>query len=59
VTRVDTGAVVYARITDRGPFGRARRIIDLSRAAAESLDMIHAGVVGVVVQVVKYGPERR
>ena len=59
VTRADTGAVVYVRITDRGPFGRARRIIDLSRAAAESLDMLHAGVVGVVVQVVKYGPERR
>jgi rare lipoprotein A len=59
VKRLDTGAVVYVRITDRGPFGRSRRIIDLSRAAAEELDMMHAGVVGVVVQVVKYGSARR
>lgn len=52
VTREDTGAVTYARVNDRGPFGDRRRIIDLSRAAAEELDMIRAGVVPVRVEIV-------
>ena len=52
VTREDTGAVTYARVNDRGPFGDRRRIIDLSRAAAEELDMIRAGVVDVRVEIV-------
>jgi rare lipoprotein A len=45
---------VYVRITDRGPFGERRRIIDVSRAAAEQLDMIRDGVVDVHVEVVAY-----
>jgi rare lipoprotein A len=57
VVRRDTGAVVYVRITDRGPFGDASRIIDLSRAAAEQLDMLRAGVVPVRAEVVEL-PER-
>jgi rare lipoprotein A (peptidoglycan hydrolase) len=52
VVREDTGAVTYARINDRGPFGEKDRIIDLSRAAAEELDMMKAGVVSVRVEVV-------
>ena len=52
VTREDTGAVTYARVNDRGPFGDRRRIIDLSRAAAEVLDMIRAGVISVRVEIV-------
>jgi rare lipoprotein A len=52
VTREDTGAVTYVRVNDRGPFGDHRRIIDLSRAAAEDLDMIRAGVVAVRVEIV-------
>lgn len=52
VTREDTGAVTYARVNDRGPFGDQRRIVDLSRAAAEELDMIRAGVVPVRVEIV-------
>ncbi|MCB9626924.1 MAG: septal ring lytic transglycosylase RlpA family protein [Sandaracinaceae bacterium] len=52
VTRTDTGAVTYVRVNDRGPFGDRRRIIDLSRAAAEELDMIRAGVVDVRVEIV-------
>jgi rare lipoprotein A len=59
VKRADGDQVVYVRITDRGPFGRARRIVDLSRAAAERLSMLRAGVVPVVLEVVKYGPGRR
>src|SRR5690606_15659747 len=52
VVREDTSAVTYARINDRGPFGEKDRIIDLSRAAAEELDMMKAGVVSVRVEVV-------
>jgi rare lipoprotein A len=61
VRRTDTGAVVYVRITDRGPYGSARRIIDLSRAAAERLGMIRMGVADVRLEVVEYGrkPRRR
>ncbi len=53
VVREDNGAVTYARINDRGPFGPKDRIIDLSRAAASELDMMKAGVVGVRVEIVQ------
>lgn len=61
VRRSDTGAVVYVRITDRGPYGSAHRIIDLSHAAAERLGMIRMGVAEVRLEVVEYGrkPTRR
>jgi len=52
VVRVDTGARVRVRITDRGPFGHADRIIDLSHAAARELGMLRAGVTRVEVRVV-------
>jgi rare lipoprotein A len=52
VMRVDTGAHVRVRITDRGPFGDAERIIDLSRAAADKIGMLKAGVVKVKLVVV-------
>jgi rare lipoprotein A len=59
VVRTDTNAVVYVRVTDRGPFGSARRILDLSRAAAERLHMIRAGVARVRAEIVEYGPRHR
>nr|WP_300999901.1 septal ring lytic transglycosylase RlpA family protein [Halomonas sp.] len=46
VTRVDNGRETVVRINDRGPFVRGR-VIDLSRRAAEELDMIGPGVVNV------------
>jgi len=63
------GTVVYVRrymkegpdlytsavITDRGPYIKGR-IIDLTPAGAEQLDMIHSGVVPVKVLVMKVGP---
>ena len=49
VTHLGNGRQVTVRINDRGPFVRGR-IIDLSRAAAERLDMLRAGVVPVRVQ---------
>jgi rare lipoprotein A len=49
---VDTGLRVRVRVTDRGPFGHADRIIDLSRAAAEKLGIRARGVAPVELRVV-------
>ncbi len=51
VTNTRNGRSVEVRINDRGPFGGHGRIIDLSEAAARRLDMINAGVVPVIVEV--------
>ncbi len=53
VIRVDNGLRVYVRINDRGPYGTRGRIIDLSRAAAKRLGMLHTGVAEVRVEVVR------
>ncbi len=52
VTAADRSVVVC--INDRGPMSRSR-IIDLSRAAAERLDMIRAGLKRVEVEVLVRG----
>lgn len=52
VTRSD-GRSVRVRINDRGPFAGKKRIIDLSRKAAEALGMIRDGVVSVTVTAVE------
>lgn len=46
VTNLDNGRSVVVRINDRGPFGRGR-IIDLSKAAAEQLNMLRSGTAPV------------
>jgi len=51
VTNTRNGRSVEVRINDRGPYGGHGRIIDLSEAAARRLDMIDAGVVPVIVEV--------
>jgi rare lipoprotein A len=48
VRNLDNGRAVVVRINDRGPFAK-NRIIDLSKAAAEALDMIHDGEARVEV----------
>ena len=55
VVRPSSGRSVVVTINDRGPFGDERRILDLSRAAAEQLDMIRAGVVDVRAEILEYG----
>ena len=50
VTRLDNYKSVAVRITDRGPFIRGR-IIDLSRSAAEELQMLGKGVARVKIEV--------
>jgi rare lipoprotein A len=53
VRRIDTGRTVRVKINDRGPNGRAQnRIIDLSRRAAEELDLVRLGVVRVELRIV-------
>lgn len=53
VTRIDNGKQVTVRVNDRGPFGDKSRILDLSRAAAEQLDMVRAGVVKIRAEVLQ------
>jgi len=55
VTRIETGDSIVVRIIDRGPTRAERRrgtVIDLSRAAAESLDFVRHGRTRVRVDVV-------
>lgn len=54
VTSDENGRVVYVRINDRGPFVPGR-IIDLSKAAAEAIDMLGAGVTPVSVEILRMG----
>ena len=51
VTRLDTGASTVVRINDRGPHV-AGRVIDLSNAAANDLDMVKAGVARVRLDII-------
>jgi rare lipoprotein A len=48
VTNLENGRSVVVRLNDRGPFAKGR-IIDLSRAAAQQLDMVRAGTARVEV----------
>lgn len=50
VTNLSNGLKEIVEITDRGPYAKGR-IIDVSRNAAEKLDMIQAGIVSVEVEV--------
>jgi rare lipoprotein A len=54
VTNLDNGRSVVVRLNDRGPFARGR-IIDLSRAAADALDMVRAGTARVEVRSLAAG----
>lgn len=53
-----TGKHTYVRITDRGPFGNSKRVIDLSRIAAERLGIIGQGVADVRLEVVQWGHKK-
>lgn len=52
VTNLNNAKRVSVRITDRGPFVEGR-IIDLSRAAAQQIEMIGPGTARVRVKVVR------
>jgi rare lipoprotein A len=48
VTNLDNGKSIVVRVNDRGPYARGR-IIDLSRHAAELLDVVQSGTAKVRV----------
>lgn len=50
VTNESNGKSVVVRINDRGPYV-GKRVIDLSRAAANAVGMVQRGVARVKVQV--------
>lgn len=56
VTNTRNGRVVVVRINDRGPFVDDR-VIDLSRAAADIIDLTSVGVAPVRLEVMHYQAE--
>ncbi len=50
VTNLKNGKKCIVKITDRGPFVKGR-IIDLSRAAAQKVEMISSGIAEVKIEV--------
>ncbi len=57
VTNLKNGRQVYVRINDRGPFAEGR-IIDLSKAAAEHIDLVRQGVGKVRVEYMREESQR-
>jgi rare lipoprotein A len=53
VTNRLNGLTVEVRINDRGPFAGGGRIIDVSSAAADQLQMKKEGVVPVEIEVIR------
>jgi rare lipoprotein A len=54
VTRLDTKESVKVKINDRGPYIKGR-IIELSKKAAEKIDLVKAGVTKVKIEVISSG----
>ncbi|NLC99910.1 MAG: septal ring lytic transglycosylase RlpA family protein [Gammaproteobacteria bacterium] len=52
VTNTRNNKSVTVRVNDRGPYSKGR-IIDLSRAAANKIDMLNSGVAPVRLQVLR------
>jgi rare lipoprotein A len=55
VTNLENGKSIVVRVNDRGPYARGR-IIDLSRHAAESLDVVQTGTARVRVTYLGRAP---
>jgi len=54
VTHLGTGKSCRVRINDRGPF-KGKRILDLSKGAAQKIGLIRDGVAEVRIRIVKLG----
>ena len=52
VTNLKNNKSVVVKVNDRGPHGSNKRIIDLSRRAAQELDMIQDGKAQVRLELV-------
>jgi rare lipoprotein A len=56
----ETGAQVEVKITDRGPYAdKKRRIIDLSKAAADSIGLVEQGIAPVRVVVTEEAAQQK
>ena len=53
VTNLRNGLSVIVRINDRGPF-HPDRVIDLSKNAAEEIDLITYGVTDIEAEILEY-----
>lgn len=53
VTRLDNNRSVTVRVNDRGPYTPGR-VVDLSWAAAQTIDLVHDGMAQVKVEPVGY-----
>jgi rare lipoprotein A len=58
VTNRNNGLSVDVVINDRGPWGDGDRIIDVSSAAADLLQMKHMGLVPVEIEIIHLGSGR-
>ena len=56
ITNISNGKSVTVRVNDRGPFVAGREI-DLSKAAAEKLDMLGSGTAQVSIEILQRGAE--
>ena len=56
VKNLTNGKEAYVRINDRGPYGDENRIIDLSKAAFESIASLSSGVINVSITPVSGPP---
>ncbi|MDO5059008.1 MAG: septal ring lytic transglycosylase RlpA family protein [Neisseria sp.] len=54
VTNLSNGKSVVVRINDRGPF-HGKRVLDVSKAAAQKLGFIHAGQANVKIEQIVPG----
>src|SRR5262245_10721723 len=60
VENLETGAKTEVKITDRGPYADMKhRIIDLSKAAADSIGLVEQGVGHVRVTVTEASPDAK
>lgn len=58
ITNRANGKSVQVRVNDRGPFVEGREL-DLSKAAAQKLDMIKSGTATVRIEIIKRGPDTK
>ena len=58
VTRLDNGKSVVVKVNDRGPYFEGY-VVDLSRRAAEAIDIIDIGVAKVKVELEKHPPKEK
>lgn len=52
VTNVANGKSVVVKVNDKGPF-HGNRVLDLSKGAAQKLDMLKSGTAKVAIEVLK------